>query len=433
VTPGGAQVLQRAYGNRAVTSLLRCSSSQLSIQAKLTVNPAGDQYEVEADRVAGQVIGRLDGGEHGVQRETEDGDALQIAGHRRGTDVAPALEDQIQQARGRGSSLPGAVRVPMEEAFGTDLRGVRVHTDARSDKLNKSLQARAFTTGSDIFFRQGEYNPASASGRQLLAHELTHVVQQGGVSGSPGSKVQTAPFPSAHSGDTIADNKMAITVIVEDAPPRPGHAMMDFEWYSRYERRPTHYASHLRAERGTNFFQRIGFGKGAKGIVEQLKDVDVTEMIAKAQWKVDHTTGKARAKAVKALEAAWALRDAGLDRVSKFTEMETLGGKKFVKKQYLANKRGGIRALQYVRAQVGQDRTFNFLLPVRGGKTNCITFVQEALNKAGLDFDSQAYVMTFLSPRAGIAMGKIVKGRRSPLSQLKHLFKSFFGASPALA
>jgi hypothetical protein len=58
---------------------------------------------------------------------------------------------------------------------------VNIHADSEADSLNKQVGARAFTTGSDIFFRQGEYNPASSNGQELLAHELTHVVQQGGA------------------------------------------------------------------------------------------------------------------------------------------------------------------------------------------------------------------------------------------------------------
>jgi hypothetical protein len=68
----------------------------------------------------------------------------------------------------------------MEPAFGVDFGGVRVHTDTQADTLNRALSARAFTAGRDIFFRQGEYNPGSSSGRELLAHELTHVAQRGG-------------------------------------------------------------------------------------------------------------------------------------------------------------------------------------------------------------------------------------------------------------
>ena len=90
------------------------------------------------------------------------------------------LETSIQQSRGGGQPLADDIKQPMEQAFGADFSSVNIHTDNNSDKLNKSIQARAFTTGQDIFFRQGEYSPGSNVGKELLAHELTHVVQQNG-------------------------------------------------------------------------------------------------------------------------------------------------------------------------------------------------------------------------------------------------------------
>jgi hypothetical protein len=94
--------------------------------------------------------------------------------------ATPDLETSIQQARGSGQMMANSTRKPMEQAFGADFSGVRIHNDAQSDQLNQSIQARAFTTGQDIFFRQGEYNPGNSTGQELLAHELTHVVQQNG-------------------------------------------------------------------------------------------------------------------------------------------------------------------------------------------------------------------------------------------------------------
>ena len=98
----------------------------------------------------------------------------------------------------------------MEQAFGADFGGVKVHTDSRSDQLNQSIQARAFTTGQDVFFRQGEYNPGSRGGQELLAHELTHVVQQNGgtVQRSPLAPQQLPQHPaiktpSASVGDRV--------------------------------------------------------------------------------------------------------------------------------------------------------------------------------------------------------------------------------------
>ncbi|MFP4101711.1 eCIS core domain-containing protein [Coleofasciculus sp.] len=99
-------------------------------------------------------------------------------------EAAPNLEQEIQQKRGRGQPISNKIRQPMEQAFGADFSQVQVHTDSKSNKLNESIQAKAFTTGTDIFFKQGEYQPDNQPGQELLAHELTHVVQQNG------SKVQ---------------------------------------------------------------------------------------------------------------------------------------------------------------------------------------------------------------------------------------------------
>jgi hypothetical protein len=95
-------------------------------------------------------------------------------------EASPEVEKSVQQNQGSGQPLNSEVQEQMESAFDTDFSGVRVHTDAESDALNRSLNARAFTTGQDIFFRQDSYNPGSSSGRKLIAHELTHVVQQNG-------------------------------------------------------------------------------------------------------------------------------------------------------------------------------------------------------------------------------------------------------------
>jgi hypothetical protein len=107
--------------------------------------------------------------------------ALVLAGKAQGeTGAGLEVERKIESSRGAGQPLDSAVRTPMDTAFNADFSGVRVHTNSEAGALNRELNARAFTTGRDIFFRHGEYNPGSSSGRELLAHELTHVVQQNG-------------------------------------------------------------------------------------------------------------------------------------------------------------------------------------------------------------------------------------------------------------
>jgi Domain of unknown function (DUF4157) len=95
----------------------------------------------------------------------------------------------IEAERGGGSALPEGVRGDMEAHLGVDLGAVRVHTGSTADTLNRSVTAEAFTSGTDVFFSSGRYDPASSSGRELLAHELTHVVQQSAGAAGPDGEV----------------------------------------------------------------------------------------------------------------------------------------------------------------------------------------------------------------------------------------------------
>ncbi|CDY75445.1 hypothetical protein BGLT_04343 [Caballeronia glathei] len=114
------------------------------------------------------------------------------------------VERSIDSARGGGQALDHSVRSRMEPAFGADFSGVRVHTDARADELNQTLSARAFATGQDIFFRQGQYDPGSSNGRELLAHELTHVVQQNGPGVQRKMTVSEPDDPHEAEADAMA-------------------------------------------------------------------------------------------------------------------------------------------------------------------------------------------------------------------------------------
>jgi hypothetical protein len=108
------------------------------------------------------------------------------------TELDDATAQRIQRQQGSGQELDKNTRGKMENAFGSDFSQVRVHNSSEAGELNQSLNARAFTTGQDVFFGQGQYDPNSQSGQKLLAHELTHVVQQqeGRVPAGPGGKMQ---------------------------------------------------------------------------------------------------------------------------------------------------------------------------------------------------------------------------------------------------
>ncbi len=110
-----------------------------------------------------------------IQREAED-DAGQVS--------AATLTTQLHSRSGRGEELPDHIRLQMEQAFGRDFSQVRIHRDAEAIAMSRAVNARAFTFGSDIYFNQNQFTPDTREGKRLLAHELTHVVQQNSNSSS---------------------------------------------------------------------------------------------------------------------------------------------------------------------------------------------------------------------------------------------------------
>jgi hypothetical protein len=146
-SPAPAERLQTLVGNRAASSVF--SAARMMVQTKLEISQPGDVYEQEADRVAEQVM-RM---------------------------PQPAL--QRCACGGACASCAGTSLMPRES-------NVRIHRDAEAAASAAAVRARAYTVGSDVVFARGAYAPGSAAGRRLLAHELTHVVQQaGGVDGPP--------------------------------------------------------------------------------------------------------------------------------------------------------------------------------------------------------------------------------------------------------
>jgi Domain of unknown function (DUF4157) len=137
-------------------------------------------------------------------RAFSDTIARDAAGILPGGQVHPAVHDTISSTRGGGTSLDAGVQGRLSGSLG-DLSDVRVHTDDTADRLNRSVSARAFATGTDVYFAKGEYNPGSADGDKLIAHELAHVVQQRGAPSSgpltvsqPGDAMETEADAVAH-------------------------------------------------------------------------------------------------------------------------------------------------------------------------------------------------------------------------------------------
>lgn len=205
----------RASKSQQYTAMPRWASPQL-VQPKLVVGAVNDPLEDEADRVADQVTTMPEAAvaistsaaeegrvqrlcaecEEEVKRKSEGG-AGSVGGP-----AAPASEKTIRSLTG-GSPLSASERAYFEPRFGRDFSAVRVHHDATAGVAARSIGARAFTLGSDIAFAPGEYTAGTGEGRRLLAHELTHVMQQ---ADARAPQVMRKPYPGCDKKTTGVDD-----------------------------------------------------------------------------------------------------------------------------------------------------------------------------------------------------------------------------------
>ncbi len=157
------------------------------------------QAKLDSDRTVDQKIQRKidviqQKADEEVQQKEEN--EVQKKSDETGSNTS-ALEQNLARSKGGGSSMDPTTKNQMESGFGTDFSGVKIHNDSNAVQMNKELGAQAFTNGNDIYFNEGKYNPTTKSGQHLLAHELTHTVQQGASTQPAVQKAQGAPVPAA--------------------------------------------------------------------------------------------------------------------------------------------------------------------------------------------------------------------------------------------
>lgn len=162
-----------------------------------------------------QIHNRLDSSAVTQMQQTLGNTAVQrVLAQRSGSGGGGEVDEEtavaINQQRGSGGGLDAGMAQKAGQTMGQDFSGVTIHTDAQADHLSRQLGAEAFTTGSDVFFREGAYDPASSDGQHLIAHELTHVAQQGASAPNVQGKL-TVNDPNdrfEHQADSVADTVM---------------------------------------------------------------------------------------------------------------------------------------------------------------------------------------------------------------------------------
>lgn len=214
-TPEGRQEQQTPFFGKSDGLSDVQGKPQPFFQAKLAIGQPGDPYEREADAVADAVVNHkgqapvvqrqeistvqreslaapqeekepvqmqtIGEEEEPIQMQAEgEEEPVQMKSKSGGSTASTHLSSRIQDAAGKGQPLPSKTRAEMESSFGLDFKGVNIHTDNEAVQMNQELGAQAFTHGKDVYFNSGKFRPENSEGKHLLAHELTHVVQQGG-------------------------------------------------------------------------------------------------------------------------------------------------------------------------------------------------------------------------------------------------------------
>ena len=217
---------------------LNSLNKKLVIQPKLTINTPGDKYEQEADTMADKVM-RMSSNEavrpvtgligkslqrkcaHCEEEEKKKPIMRKAEAGNSGMSVSSSFASSLNASKGGGSSLPQGTRSFMENAFSTDFSKVRIHNNSKASEMNKDINAKAFTTGNDIYFKSGEYIPESGGGKKLLAHELTHVVQQGdGIA----AKIQRQESAPASPSACPSTKTVMVDLLTLDGSTRPASA-----------------------------------------------------------------------------------------------------------------------------------------------------------------------------------------------------------------
>jgi hypothetical protein len=210
-------------------------SEEGRIQRQLRIGASDDALEREADRVAAAVT--ASSGSDRVSPAAQAIQRLPAGGADAAGGAAPA---SVQQTLGRsGSALDSGVREQMEQRFGQDFDNVRVHADASAARSAEAIDAQAYTAGANIVFATGQYAPQSAAGQHLIAHELTHVVQQAGGAAQRVSRYRRKPrtkdeeneIPAWDPAEELTDSKTqpwiaSITIEFTGTAADTGHAAL---------------------------------------------------------------------------------------------------------------------------------------------------------------------------------------------------------------
>jgi hypothetical protein len=194
-----------------------------------------------------------------------------------GEGASAVLDDdvlqKIQAEKGSGEAISPEIRHEMESSFKRELGDVRLHTSSEADLLAKQLGAKAFTTGNDIFFRNGTYQPSTLSGKKLIKHELTHTIQQSDIISNQPTRISQPEEQSELEAEKASESNMPVLSASGSAPviarvPDDADSILlnmgvSFEQFEKYLRNGGYYEEDPEIEYWMedqkNWFRQLGY------------------------------------------------------------------------------------------------------------------------------------------------------------------------------
>ncbi len=196
-TRGKANQNQYDDWNEVHQQMLEVQANERVQKKSMEISNPGDADEEEADTVARKVINgesaTINGSSGTINRKGEGS-----------VEASPEFQSRLQSNKGSGQSLPSELQQGMGSMMGTDFSNVKIHTGSQAASLSSDINAKAFASGNDIYFNEGQYDTQSKQGQELIAHELVHTVQQGNNSTIRRSPAGHEPGSDYSSGTITA-------------------------------------------------------------------------------------------------------------------------------------------------------------------------------------------------------------------------------------
>jgi hypothetical protein len=254
--------LQKSIGNQAVQKLMHANSgfdSEIGIQTKLKMSCPGDAYEQEAEKVADQLMKmsssesnpklfsstsnnkELDRKKSSEREMKEKKEKINISkkpsSNSSDLETSDEITNQVSDVRADSSLLlESSTKEFMESKFGHAFSKVRIHTGEMANRSANAVNAIAYTVGNDIVFGEGQYRPDTLEGRKLLAHELTHVVQQSNTNTNNNNVTTPLGLNTLSSAERISRQKATKGTSAEELEKQFQQAILKSDWTHAVDR-----------------------------------------------------------------------------------------------------------------------------------------------------------------------------------------------------